>query len=74
MTGLGNVRHIEVAQLWVQEKVRNGEIRLVKVVGTENLADALTKYVNGDELEKHVHGLGGRWSEGRHEMMPQMGA
>ena len=25
--GLGKVRHIEVAQLWVQEKVRQGEVK-----------------------------------------------
>ena len=32
-TGLGKVRHIEVNQLWIQEKVREGRIQLVKVEG-----------------------------------------
>merc|ERR1711994_423562 len=45
-TGLGKVRHIEVAQLWVQEKVRLGTITLTKVPGKRNLSDALTKFIN----------------------------
>ena len=44
-TGLGKLRHVEVNQLWVQEKVKNKVIELTKVKGIDNLADALTKYV-----------------------------
>ena len=32
-TGLGRVRHIEVNQLWIQEKVREGRITLIRVDG-----------------------------------------
>jgi hypothetical protein len=35
-SGLGKVRHIEVNQLWTQEKVREGKIKLVKADGVEN--------------------------------------
>ena len=38
--GLGKVRHIEFHQLWVQDKVSNGEIEIRKVDGKVNLADA----------------------------------
>ena len=31
--GLGKLRHVEVAQLWVQDKVRKGEIKMVKING-----------------------------------------
>ncbi len=41
--GLGKVRHIEVALLWVQDVVRNKTIRLHKVDGTANPANILTK-------------------------------
>ena len=41
--GVGRVRHIEVNQLWVQDKVRSGDIEVVKVDGDKNLGDALTK-------------------------------
>ena len=42
--GLGKVRHIEVNQLWFQEKVTERIIEIKKVKGEDNLADALTKY------------------------------
>lgn len=32
-TGLRKVRHVEVAQLWVQERVWNGDVTLKKVDG-----------------------------------------
>ena len=43
--GIGKVRHIDVTQLWLQEKVANKTIELIKVQTEENLADALTKAV-----------------------------
>ena len=52
--GLGKVRHIEVNQLWLQEKVNNGEIQVMKVKGEGNLADALTKALAGPGVKKHV--------------------
>lgn len=42
--GAGRIRHIEVKQLWLQQVVAEGKIRLVKVLGTQNPADVLTKY------------------------------
>ena len=42
-TGVGRVRHLAVGQLWVQDKVRTGEVRLFKIAGDVNMADALTK-------------------------------
>ena len=59
-------------QLWIQEKVREGKICLVKVAGTENLADALTKYVDSDMLEKHIVGSECEIVGGRHELMPEV--
>ena len=41
--GIGKVRHLEVRYLWLQDQVRRGAIRLVKVWGKENPADVLTK-------------------------------
>ena len=42
--GAGRVRHIEVRQLWLQQAVADGRFHLVKVLGTQNPADILTKY------------------------------
>ena len=42
--GAGRVRHIEVRWLWLQQAVADGRFRLVKLLGTSNPADILTKY------------------------------
>ena len=70
--GLGKVRHVEVNQLWVQEKVGNGEVELRKVEGSENLADALTKHLDGEGISKHMGGTGQSWVYGRHAIMPHV--
>ena len=59
-TGLGKVRHIEVNQLWIQEKVKNKEFEIRRVKGLDNLADALTKHVDGEDVQKQLlaHGPG----------------
>ena len=70
--GLGKVRHIETNQLWLQEKVREKVIEVCKVKGIDNLADALTKHVNGDEIGKHLAGTNCKIEWGRHELMPEV--
>ena len=52
--GLGRVRHIDVTQLWLQEKVAQGLIKIVKVKTDENRSDALTKHLGTTEIEKHL--------------------
>jgi hypothetical protein len=42
--GVGKMRHLEVKLLWLQEQVRRQRLRVGKVSGTANVADALTKY------------------------------
>ncbi len=37
--GIGKIRHLAVAQLWVQDLVRAKECRLHKVLGTQSPAD-----------------------------------
>ena len=69
--GLGKVRHLEVTQLWLQEKVATGVIKVQKVDGKVNQADALTKYVSRDELEQHMRQVGLVVESGRHELMPK---
>ena len=72
--GLGKVRHVGVNQLWVQQKVSSGEIELKKVEGVNNLADALTKHVEHEGIQKHLVGTNQRLEDGRHELMPRMAA
>ena len=49
--GLGKLKHVDISQLWVQEKVRSGEVEIVKVGTHENIADTLTKYVNNQKRD-----------------------
>ena len=72
--GVGKIRHIEVSQLWVQDKVRKGEVIMRKVSTEENLADALTKHVNQDEINYHIQHTNQLVSEGRHELAPEIGS
>ena len=44
--GLGKLRHIDVRALWLQQKVRRGEVELRKNKGTENPADVFTKHLS----------------------------
>ena len=69
--GLGKVRHIEINQLWVQEKVLNGELVVIKIPGKENVSDALTKPVGPGELEFHMRGVELEVQSGRHQLAPQ---
>ena len=68
--GLGKVRHIAVCQLWLQDKVNEGEIRVSKMKGTENQADIPTKHVTASTLERHLEGMSHCIIGNRHEMMP----
>ena len=69
--GLGKVRHIEVNQLWVQDKVGKGEIEISKISGAVNLADALTKHVDSERIAWHVANTGQSRESSRHEIAPQ---
>ena len=68
--GLGKVRHIELNQLWLQEKVNNKEIEMRRVKGEDNVADALTKHLDQRNINKHLQATGQRIHEGRHELAP----
>ena len=60
--GVGGVRHIEVNQLWLQEKVNLGLIEVEKVRGESNLADALTKHKDRCPFDRNPFGVD--WSKG----------
>lgn len=67
-TGLGKIRHIEVSQLWLQEHVNKGVIRVQKVKGGDNLADAMTKHLGNEGIIRHIEGVSALRDNTRHEM------
>ena len=50
----------------------SGEIELKKISGTDNLADALTKFVDGEGIAKHMAGTGQHKAQGRHSILPEL--
>ena len=70
--GSGKVRHIEVSQLWLQDRVLSGSIEVTKIGTVNNLADALTKHVDSEILGKRMQGLGVKIESGRHSIMPEV--
>ena len=69
--GMGKLRHLDVSGLWVQDKVRSGAMDLVKVDGTKNPADALTKYVDAGILHRSMRDMGLELRGGRAEAAPE---
>ena len=72
--GIGNVRHLAVGQLWVQERLRCGDFELYKVAGTANPADALTKHLARDVLDRHLAAMAVRRLSGRAASVPHLAA
>ena len=65
------MRHIEVNQLLIQDRVAKGDLIIGKVNGKENLADILTKHVNFEDIRVHLHRTGQSIEAGRHEIAPE---
>ena len=68
--GLGKIRHLDTADLWIQDKVRSRDINIFKVLGTDNMADSLTKYVDRPTLQKALEKMGLTQMSGRAKCAP----
>ena len=70
--GLGRVRHLDVEDLWIQDKLREKALELHKIAGQDNPADALTKYVDRATLEKMMNKIGFVAMDGRSPEAPKL--
>ena len=68
--GLGRVRHIELSELWVQDRVAKGEIVMWKIPGVENSSDSLTKHSSGERIAQTLLFCNQDIEMGRHSIMP----
>jgi len=59
--GLGKVRHIEVQDLWLQEKVKGKLVAVEKVASKDNVADLMTKPLSAEEINEHISNMGCRF-------------
>lgn len=56
--GVGKQRHIHTRMLWLQEKIRRGELAVKRVNGVENCADVGTKHLDHTRLFHLVKQMG----------------
>ena len=70
--GLGKTCHIQVAHLWLQEKVHRKELGLRKVAAAANPADLMTKHLVEAAMLAHMDRMNSEVRQGRHEIMPEV--
>ena len=63
--GIGRQRHVSTRFIWLQDKVSKGELKVVKVGTTDQLADFLTKPVTARWLTEKSPELGLEFLGGR---------
>ena len=68
--GLGRIRHLHVADLWVQDRVRKGDFILTETPGESNPADMLTKHLSRDVMMRHMEFIGIVSEKGRAALAP----
>ena len=70
--GLGKVRHISINKLWIQAKIAEKTIVIIKIKNKLNPADLMTKYLSKDEIRQIMDGLMHQHSEGRNADAPEL--
>ena len=70
--GLGKIRHLDVSDLWIQDKLRRGAFKLSKIPGQQNAADVLTKHVDNATLTRLMPFMGLEEEQGRPDSAPNL--
>ena len=71
----GKIRHLDVTDLWIQDKIRSKQIRLLKILGADHVADMFATYVDRSTREKALNNMSVIRVEGRPACAPSaMGA
>ena len=63
---------MDTSLLWIQQKVRNGDLEVDKIPGGDNPADLLTKHLDRATMCKHMSALGLEYEEGRAAPAPKL--
>ena len=72
--GVGRIRHLDTTDLWIQERVKSGDIVVTKIPGSENPEDLFTKYLSRPDMLKHMTTLNVSKEEGRSVVAPKIAA
>ena len=65
--GIGKIRHLDVADLWMQSAIRKGKLMVEKVDGAANDADLLTKPLAAHAMHTIMERLGTEHIDWEHE-------
>ena len=52
------MRHLRTKELWLQEEIRQGNVRIQKIASLDNYADLFTKLLGGKEFRRQAMRLG----------------
>ena len=52
--GIGKMKHIDVAHLWLQDDVKSNRLRVRRVKSEDNLADIGTEAIRNRIIRKHA--------------------
>ena len=63
--GLGRVRHLATADLWIQQLIRQRRLRVFKCPGTHNPSDLMTKGLSRDRIQHLLQLMYYQWQGGR---------
>lgn len=69
--GLGRTRHLAVAFLWLQERVRLGDFVVRKIGTATNPADLMTKHLGNQRMKELLTYMGYSSREGLHRLAPK---
>ena len=70
--GLGKTRHVAVNMLWIQQRVKRGDIEIHKIPGLTTPADLFTKYLPGPRISELSDKIAQERRDGRHELAPKI--
>ena len=71
-SGVGKLRHVRVQYFWLQQRVRDKDIVVQKLAGTENPADIMAKHLSFENMSKHVTKLNFSLGKDRAKTAPKL--
>ena len=70
--GLGKVRHLACSDLWIQQRIRRGDLQVGKWPGPQNPSDLGTKGLDAESIGRHLGAMGFSAIAGRASAAPDL--
>ena len=66
------MRHLEIRDLWLQKEVADGRLEVIKLPGTSNPADLMTKHLAEEKMTALLTAAGYEFRDGRAPGAPEL--